>query len=77
MELDSQIELVERVNELKSGYKSKINMLVKLREWVITEYKALNSDSPLGTITTSEVATSYETIVNSIDDILQDDVEFK
>jgi hypothetical protein len=59
--------------------KDEIQMLVKLREYVIESYKNLDgTDSPSTAITKQEdVAYTLESVIRSLDDMLKEYVNFQ
>lgn len=58
--------------------KKELQMLVKLREYVRGQYDGLDGKtSPLAQTKVQDVAWTLSSIVNSLDDILKDHVEFK
>lgn len=54
----------------------RVQNLLELRKWVIDQYNRLDRVQPSAQMTHKEVATIYETIVNSIDDLVRDKVTF-
>ena len=58
--------------------KENVNKLVKLREFVITEYKNLDGyGSPQTAVMKQEDAAHvYESVIRSLEDLLSDEVDF-
>ena len=56
-----------------------VQMLVQLREFVITSYKSLDgSDSPTTSIAKQQdIAVTLESVVRSLDDVLKEYVNFQ
>ena len=55
-----------------------IEMLIKLREFVRKQYEALDGKtSPLAQMKVQDTAWMLSSIVNSLDDVLKDRVQFK
>ena len=58
--------------------KEDVNKLIKLREFMITEYKTLDgASSPQTAVMKQEDAAHvYESVIRSLEDLLSDEVDF-
>ena len=58
--------------------KDEVQNLVKLRQFVIDEYRSLDgAREPAAMIRQTDVARTYETIVKSLDDLIKEYVTFQ
>ena len=58
--------------------KKEVEKLIKLREFVRGEFNSLvGKTSPLAQVKVQDVAWTLSSIVNSLDDVLKDHVEFR
>ena len=58
--------------------KKEVEKLIKLREFVRGEFNSLEGKtSPLAQVKVQDVAWTLSSIVNSLDDVLKDHVEFR
>jgi len=54
----------------------RVENLLELRKWAIGQYNKLDRVQPTAQMTHKEIAVIFETLVNSLDDLVRDKVTF-